>query len=1348
MNEQLIKEIADAMVSSGMREAGYEYLVLDDGWMAKERSENGRLQADPEKFPNGMKAIGDYIHSKGLKFGIYECRGYLTCQRLPGSFEHEEIDMRTFSEWGVDYIKLDACYAEKNGRLTTEDLQIYKEAIEKTGRPMILSISDFGNGAWVWGGKNYGQLWRTSYDIYPWIENVYHHAETSGGDLRIHPAFNGLWQFAGPGYWNDPDMLEIGNLKSEMEDKVHMSLWCMLASPLMAGNDLRNMSDTVSQTLTASEVIAVNQDPRGHQGYKIFDNGKQIIYNKPLNDGTTAVLLFNKDTIPADITVKWDQIGLSGKQLVRDLWAEKNLGKFTDGFTARNLPEHGQYLIKVGKPGSPLIPGPDPVPEEKYIATKNGFSYLSNLYYMMKYGPAPSYDQNPQGEPIKIQGIKYEKGLSCQNGSILIYKLAGNSNRFRAMVGLDNAYKGLGTGRFRVLNEDAFGGQVLYDSGVMSKDSTAKQIDIDVRGLDCLFLKFDGKETTGNWGNARLVGSWDSHRVTYETEYIDSIIKQTELIPIRVNGDKNNRINIVIINRWEKRDERPYNNPGMRKEFLEDINRSMLAAFTPGDPAAQTAYANYQQFFNLYALWWPGIPEWRNGVETDLIDAIRDRLFLPWKNEHTAWVTFLIMPNRDGGGGGAARNLEDRVGNAVIVGNAIGKMLHEISHTCTSIGDEYTAAATGTNASPTYTASLEYERDKIKWKAWIDPETPLPTPYISKYIDKIGAFEGSQYHLTNYFRPSAQGCIMGAGVFDNTEEMCAICGQRLSMRMYTLVNPIENVSPAAKELFYEKPSTQHFSVKRVHPEPDTQEVHWILNGEIIASGIDEIDITLDPQKKYELVYTLRDTTSFILEDPPYGEFPYRERRWIINEGISDFVQIPSYTFVWTDSNPKHEQGIRYEAEKASFKDPNAKVIPYFGASEQSMLKCENSHELIEWNVNVNKNANYSIGLVYASAKRGLTNLQLWINNKLVLDSLNFPETRPLFTGWDQVKANVFLQEGDNLISLKSKQDYIINIDYLWLPTNPAPDKKITPQPPRFEMAADIKLKKLRKGGLEVQNPEDGMEYIWYNQDVPIYKQEGIEKPLSIGTLFTPEKSGNYYVGAKQISSGAESSKRIGFYYIVESVSPKTKPINPDETKTSKLLLWLDASDMNGDGEPDIQLPPRDPYKDWKDKSTGMKGPFVLYKPNQLNGKAVAGFEMVWLTNIEKPISDFQTLIMVYKESSMSFPGTSPFRDMDELIGKAHDSEKQLFTDDVSTLTKNGKTYLNGEMIDPFSHPNPMEYCILTIEFSSKVSKAFRNTQGYWEGSLAEFLVYDGILSTRERLAVEEGLRKKWFSLQN
>ncbi len=277
IDEEKIKAIAEAMVTSGMRDAGYTYLVIDDAWMASERDSAGRLVADLEKFPSGMKAIGDYIHSKGLKYGLYQDRGRMTCQQLPGSFGHERIDMKTFAQWGVDYIKMDSCFAESNGRMSSVDYALYRKYIQAAGRPMVLSISDFGNAAWAWGGKASAQLWRTSHDIYPWMDSVYACAETSAGDRAIHPAFNGLWQFAGPGHWNDPDMLHIGNLKHidderrDIADRAHFSLWCILAAPLMAGNDLRTMSETTRQVLTAPELIAVNQDRRGIQGYKVFN---------------------------------------------------------------------------------------------------------------------------------------------------------------------------------------------------------------------------------------------------------------------------------------------------------------------------------------------------------------------------------------------------------------------------------------------------------------------------------------------------------------------------------------------------------------------------------------------------------------------------------------------------------------------------------------------------------------------------------------------------------------------------------------------------------------------------------------------------------------------------------------------------------------------------------------------------------------------------------------------------------------------------------------------------------------------------------------------------------------------
>lgn len=503
INEDRIKEIADIMVSSGMRDAGYEYLVLDDGWMAPERNEQGELMADPVKFPGGMKAIGDYIHSKGLKFGIYECRGYLTCQKLPGSFEHEQTDMNSFAEWGVDYIKLDACYAEKNGRLSTEDLAVYHNAIENTGRPMILSISDFGNGAWAWGGKEYGQLWRTSGDIYPWIGSVYHCAETSGGDASIHPAFNGLWQFAGPGHWNDPDMLQVGNLEKTIQDRAHFSLWCILAAPLMAGNDLTVMTDTIRDILKASEVIKVNQDPRGHQGYKIYDDSDGEIYNKPLADGTTAVLLINKGDKDIDLTVDFEDIGLKDRQKVRDLWKKKNLGVFKDSYTAKNLTKDGHMLIRVGKKGSKPLEGPVAIPEEEY--TISGDTYLSDAYYVVNRGVPPVYDRNFEGNKIILNGREYDKGLGCKSRSVIIFKLDGRANRFKATVGLDESSPENETGRFRILVEDAFGGKSIFDSKMMTKEDDGMEVNIDVSDLDFILLEFTGKQVLGNWADAKVV---------------------------------------------------------------------------------------------------------------------------------------------------------------------------------------------------------------------------------------------------------------------------------------------------------------------------------------------------------------------------------------------------------------------------------------------------------------------------------------------------------------------------------------------------------------------------------------------------------------------------------------------------------------------------------------------------------------------------------------------------------------------------------------------------------------------------------------------------------------------------
>lgn len=507
IGEQKIRGIADAIVESGMRDAGYTYLVIDDGWMADKRDSEGKLTADPNKFPSGIKALSDYIHSKGLKFGLYQDRGHLTCMRLPGSFGHEQVDMDTFAAWGVDYIKLDSCYAEINGRKSSDDFGVFKECIVKTGQPMILSMANYIDPSWAWDGQSIGHLWRTSFDIGPRMGSVYYCAGTTAGDIVIHPAFNGLWQFAGPGHWNDPDMLQVGNLKTDIENRTHFGLWCILAAPLMAGNDLRSMSDSTRDILTAQEVLEVNQDPRGVQGYKVYDDSGREIYNKPLQDGTTAVLLLNKNSERASITVTWDMIGLSGRQKVRDLWQRKDLGHYSGSFTAEDLPQHGHMLLKIGSKGKPLAT-PNPVPLEKYAVTQEGTTYLSDLYYIWKSGNAPRYDKSFAGDAIVMNGTIHDKGFGCKATSKIMFKLNRNADRFKAVIGIDPSYQGEEAVSFKLRDEDPIGpDSVLYDSGKMGKDTPAKIVDVDVRGIDCLILAIEGKQALGNWANAHVLVS-------------------------------------------------------------------------------------------------------------------------------------------------------------------------------------------------------------------------------------------------------------------------------------------------------------------------------------------------------------------------------------------------------------------------------------------------------------------------------------------------------------------------------------------------------------------------------------------------------------------------------------------------------------------------------------------------------------------------------------------------------------------------------------------------------------------------------------------------------------------------
>ncbi|HEX3046011.1 MAG TPA: glycoside hydrolase family 27 protein [Bacillota bacterium] len=345
INEKLVREIADAMVKSGMRDAGYEYINIDDYWQFS-RDENGVIVPEASKFPNGMKALADYVHSKGLKLGLYSDRGLKTCGGRPGSYGYEELDAKTYAAWGIDYLKYDNCNPAPNS-VQMKDYQRMRDALLKCGRPIVFSICAWSFYGWA---PDTGNLWRTGADI----------SDDWNVIIGIIKENNLLAKFAGPGHWNDPDMLEVGNGGlSNTEYRAHFSMWCIMAAPLIAGNDLRNMTPETVEILTNQEVIAVDQDPAGIQGTKVEHDGILEVWLKPLGSAggkEKAVALFNRDDMEAPITTHWDKIGITGTAMVRDLWSHKDLGVFKDSFTAK-APSHGVVMLKITQQKAASTPG-------------------------------------------------------------------------------------------------------------------------------------------------------------------------------------------------------------------------------------------------------------------------------------------------------------------------------------------------------------------------------------------------------------------------------------------------------------------------------------------------------------------------------------------------------------------------------------------------------------------------------------------------------------------------------------------------------------------------------------------------------------------------------------------------------------------------------------------------------------------------------------------------------------------------------------------------------------------------------------------------------------------------------
>ena len=334
IDETIVRETAEAIVDTGMRDAGYRYLVVDDCWSEKRRGGDGDLVPDRAKFSRGMRDLADHVHARGLRFGMYTDAGTMTCAEYPGSLAYEFRDAARFAEWGIDYLKVDWCYTD--GMSPRELYTKWALALAATKRPIVHSVCEWGRAhPWEWAGS-LGHLWRTSWDILDTWESL---SAIIDRQVDLHP-------YAGPDHWNDPDMLEVGNGgMTESEYRAHFSLWAILAAPLMAGNDIRSMSEPIRRMLTAREVIAVDQDPLGKQGTRVARAGETEVWRRDLVDGSCAVALFNRDAVEREIAYEF-----AGRALVRDLWAREDLGEFRGGYSARVGPHDVVLLRTSAKP--------------------------------------------------------------------------------------------------------------------------------------------------------------------------------------------------------------------------------------------------------------------------------------------------------------------------------------------------------------------------------------------------------------------------------------------------------------------------------------------------------------------------------------------------------------------------------------------------------------------------------------------------------------------------------------------------------------------------------------------------------------------------------------------------------------------------------------------------------------------------------------------------------------------------------------------------------------------------------------------------------------------------------------
>lgn len=492
IDENLIKSTADALVSTGLRDAGYTYVNIDDCWMASTRDAQGRLQPHATRFPGGIKALADYVHARGLKLGIYESAGTATCQGLPGSLDHETVDAQSFASWGIDLLKYDNC--NNQGRPDVDRYRAMGEALRATGRPIVYSICNWGNAEpWLFAPTVGGSLWRTTGDI----------SDSWASMTSLLDQQAGLELFARKGFYNDPDMLEVGNGgMTETEYRAHFSLWALLSSPLLLGNDLRSMPTHALSIVSDRDVIAVNQDWGGSQGRRVADFGETEVWAKPMSDGSAVVVLFNRTGASTSVATTAAELGLGGSSqyAVKDLWSKAT---FTStGAISATVPSHGVVMYRVTRAGSlasPPAAGTFQVSDQEWLASSNG------------WGPAERDRSNGEqaagdGGTIKIGSRTFSKGIGTHADSAIHVFLGRACRTFSAQVGIDAEVSGNGSVRFAVYGD----GQLLGYTSVKSGGQEPTTLAVSTAGYLALELRTtiarnDDRYDHADWGSPTLV---------------------------------------------------------------------------------------------------------------------------------------------------------------------------------------------------------------------------------------------------------------------------------------------------------------------------------------------------------------------------------------------------------------------------------------------------------------------------------------------------------------------------------------------------------------------------------------------------------------------------------------------------------------------------------------------------------------------------------------------------------------------------------------------------------------------------------------------------------------------------